>query len=126
VHLLYRSGNPLGQSVGRWMHISWNGWSETDSRTPASAVTTCVITYTYDAASRLTNVGDVSYTWDARGNLTSDGTFALHTHTTPPDGWCGRKASLPRWCTPTSPMACVWRNPWNLADPLSKDVTEFA
>jgi YD repeat-containing protein len=96
------------------------------SNRTAMTTTSGLITYTYDAASRLTNVGDVSYTWDARGNLTSDGTFALHTHTTPPDGWCGRKASLPRWCTPTSPMACVWRNPWNLADPLSKDVTEFA
>jgi YD repeat-containing protein len=36
---------------------------------------TGVTTYTFDAANRLTNVGDVSYTWDARGNLTSDGTF---------------------------------------------------
>ena len=61
---------------------------------------TGVTTYTYDAANRLTNLGDVSYTWDARGNLVSDGTFTLHTHTTPPDGWCGRRAPPSRWCTP--------------------------
>jgi len=36
---------------------------------------TTVTTYTYDAANRLTKVGDVVYTWDARGNLTNDGVF---------------------------------------------------
>jgi RHS repeat-associated protein len=36
---------------------------------------TTVTTYTYDAANRLTAVGDVAYTWDERGNLMSDGTF---------------------------------------------------
>ena len=36
---------------------------------------TTVTTYTYDAANRLTAVGDVAYTWDERGNLTSDGVF---------------------------------------------------
>jgi YD repeat-containing protein len=42
--------------------------------TTALAQTT-VTTYTYNAANRLTKVGDVVYSWDARGNLTSDGTF---------------------------------------------------
>ena len=36
---------------------------------------TSVTTYTYDAANRLTKVGNVVYTWDARGNLTNDGVF---------------------------------------------------
>jgi len=36
---------------------------------------TSVTTYTYDAANRLTKVGDVAYTWDAWGNLTNDGVF---------------------------------------------------
>ncbi len=30
------------------------------------------LSYTYDAAKRLTGVGGVAYTWDANGNLTSD------------------------------------------------------
>jgi YD repeat-containing protein len=34
-----------------------------------------VVTYTYDAANRLTSVGGETYTWDNRGNLTHDGTF---------------------------------------------------
>ncbi len=34
-----------------------------------------VTTYTYDAANRLTAVGNVSYTYDNRGNLTHDGVF---------------------------------------------------
>ncbi|MBN2003463.1 MAG: hypothetical protein JXA21_08920 [Anaerolineae bacterium] len=36
---------------------------------------TTVTTYTYNAANRLTKVGDVVYSWDARGNLVNDGTF---------------------------------------------------
>lgn len=43
------------------------------STTPLSG--TLVTTYTYDAANRLTRVGDTTYTWDERGNLTHDGTF---------------------------------------------------
>jgi RHS repeat-associated protein/uncharacterized repeat protein (TIGR01451 family) len=31
------------------------------------------LSYTYDAANRLTSVGGVTYTWDDNGNLTSDG-----------------------------------------------------
>jgi RHS repeat-associated protein len=31
------------------------------------------VSYTYDAANRLTSVGGVTYTWDDNGNLTSDG-----------------------------------------------------
>jgi len=34
-----------------------------------------VVTYTYDAANRLTGVGGETFTWDNRGNLTHDGTF---------------------------------------------------
>ena len=33
VRLLYRPGNALGQPAGRWVHIPWNGWNETDLRT---------------------------------------------------------------------------------------------
>jgi YD repeat-containing protein len=41
----------------------------------ALTTTTGVVTYTYDAANRLTGVGGETYTWDERGNLTHDGTF---------------------------------------------------
>ena len=34
VRLLYRPGNRLGQSAGRWVHVPWNGWTEQDFRTP--------------------------------------------------------------------------------------------
>ena len=34
------------------------------------------VSYTYDAANRLTSVGGVSYTWDDNGNLTSDGVLS--------------------------------------------------
>ncbi len=33
VRLLYSPGNVLGQPAGRWVHIPWNGWNETDLRT---------------------------------------------------------------------------------------------
>jgi hypothetical protein len=33
VRLLYRPGNAMGQPAGRWIHIPWNGWTETDLRT---------------------------------------------------------------------------------------------
>jgi hypothetical protein len=33
VRLLYRPGNALGQPAGRWVHIPWAGWNETDLRT---------------------------------------------------------------------------------------------
>jgi hypothetical protein len=33
VRLLYRPGNALGLPAGRWIHIPWNGWNETDLRT---------------------------------------------------------------------------------------------
>jgi hypothetical protein len=39
VRLLYRPGNRLGQSAGRWVHIPWNGWTEQDFRTPDVTVT---------------------------------------------------------------------------------------
>jgi len=33
VRMLYRPGNAMGQPSGRWIHIPWNGWTETDLRT---------------------------------------------------------------------------------------------
>jgi hypothetical protein len=33
--LLYEPGNRLGQRAGRWVHVPWNGWKETDFRTPS-------------------------------------------------------------------------------------------
>jgi hypothetical protein len=33
VRLLYRPGNALGLPAGRWIHIPWSGWNETDLRT---------------------------------------------------------------------------------------------
>jgi hypothetical protein len=52
---------------------------------------TTVTTYTYDAANRLTSVGDMAYTWDARGNLVNDGVF---TYTTDAAGWLVRADSV--------------------------------
>jgi YD repeat-containing protein len=40
------------------------------------------VSYSYDAANRLTSVGGVAYTWDANGNLTSDGVHSYsYDHT---------------------------------------------
>ena len=33
VRLRYKPGNAMGQVAGRWIHIPWNGWNETDFRT---------------------------------------------------------------------------------------------
>jgi len=41
----------------------------------ALTTTTGVVTYTYDAANRLTSVGGKTCTWYERGNLRHDGTF---------------------------------------------------
>jgi RHS repeat-associated protein len=75
VRLRYRPGNPLGQSASRWIHIPWNGWTETDFRTSAPAVTTRVITYTYDPLNRLTGADystgeSFAYQYDPVGNRT--------------------------------------------------------
>jgi hypothetical protein len=32
VRLLYDPGNAMGQPAGRWIHIPWDGWTETDLR----------------------------------------------------------------------------------------------
>jgi YD repeat-containing protein len=76
VRLRYRPGNPLGQSASRWIHIPWNGWTETDFRTSTPAVTTRVITYTYDPLNRLTGAGystgeSFACQYDAVGNRTA-------------------------------------------------------
>ncbi len=39
----------------------------------ATIASTAVMTYTYDAADRLTKAGTTNYTWDNNGNLTNDG-----------------------------------------------------
>ena len=33
VRLHYKPGNAMGLVFGRWIHIPWNGWNETDFRT---------------------------------------------------------------------------------------------
>jgi hypothetical protein len=33
IRLLYLPGNRLGQPAGRWLHMPWHGWNETDFRT---------------------------------------------------------------------------------------------
>jgi len=86
MRLLYRPGNPLGQRASRWIHVPWNGWTETDFRTLASAgttTTTRTITYTYDPLNRLTGADyrsteltagptgeSFAYQYDAVGNRT--------------------------------------------------------
>ncbi|MBN2003465.1 MAG: hypothetical protein JXA21_08930 [Anaerolineae bacterium] len=52
----------------------------------ATVESTTVTTYTYNAANRLTKVGNVVYTWDARGNLLSDGTFTYTYNAAGRDG----------------------------------------
>jgi YD repeat-containing protein len=90
VRLLYRPDNRLGQTASRWVHVPWNGWAETDFRTPAESPvagfsadpvsgaapvqTTTVITCTYDPLNRLTGAeyldGTFSaYQYDAAGRL---------------------------------------------------------
>ncbi len=69
--LLYRP-NRLGQSASRWIHVPWNGWNETDFRTPPPIVVR-TITYTYDSLYRLTqadySTGEAfAYAYDAVGN----------------------------------------------------------
>ena len=61
VRLLCAPGNALGQSASRQgtprvpVHIPWNGWHETDFRTPAVSATIIsrTIHYTYDPLGRL-------------------------------------------------------------------------
>jgi len=35
--LLYRPGNALGLPAGRWVHIPWGSWNETDLRAATTA-----------------------------------------------------------------------------------------
>jgi len=67
-------------STGEQFEYAYDGVGNRTTYTVTLGSTT-VTTYTYDAANRLTSVGDVAYTWDARGNLTNDGTFTYTYNT---------------------------------------------
>jgi len=72
--------DPLGRlitatySTGESFEYRYDAVGNRTAMTTTLGATT-VTTYTYDAANRLTKVGDVVYTWDDRGNLTNDGVF---------------------------------------------------
>jgi hypothetical protein len=87
--LLYRPGNRLGQSASRWLHMPWNGWTETDFRTVEEPIMG-LMAYN-DSPTALGNVttltatittgSNVTYTW-ALGDGTP-GSGAVLTHTYP-------------------------------------------
>jgi hypothetical protein len=86
--LLYRPGNRLGQSIGRWVHVPWNGWTEQDFRTPAVTYTTGMITYACDPLSRLISAGystgeSFAYRYDAGRPWRSHGNRTAYTATAP-------------------------------------------
>ena len=88
IRLLYRPGNRLGQSAGRWVHIPWNGWAEQDFRTaewpiaglvasndgptPLGGVTTLTATVTAGS--------NVSYTWAFGDGAIGSGQVVTHTY----------------------------------------------
>jgi hypothetical protein len=100
VRLLYRPGNALGQPAGRWVHIPWAGWNETDLRTtlnqlpeadagPKQAVDTNALV-TLDGSGSSDPDGDLplTYYWTQTGGTAvtlSDPAVVMPTFTAPPE-----------------------------------------
>ena len=91
VRWLYAPDNALGQPAGRWLHVPWNGWLETDFRTATVAETpisglaavndsptilgqVTTLTATVSAGS------NVNYTWAFGDGDTSAGAIVTHTY----------------------------------------------
>jgi YD repeat-containing protein len=95
VRLLYRPGNRLGQSAGRWIHIPWNGWAETDFRTAAS-VPIAGLAATNDSPTTLGQLTMLTATVTAGTNVSYEWAFgdgeagsgSVVTHTYPDAGVC--------------------------------------
>jgi len=91
VRWLYAPDNVLGQPAGRWLHVPWNGWLETDFRTATVAETpisdlaavndgpttlgqATTLTATVSAGS------NINYTWAFGDGDTSAGASVTHTY----------------------------------------------
>jgi RHS repeat-associated protein len=89
VRLLYRPGNRLGQSAGRWIHVPWNGWAEADFRT-AAGVPIAGLSAVNDGPTTLgqlttltatvTAGTDVSYAWAFGDGEMGSGSVVTHTY----------------------------------------------
>ncbi len=97
VRLLYRPGNRLGLPAGRWIHVPWNGWEETDLRTPSPTAVKLLsfvaepasggVLLAWETASERDNVGFNLYrseTEEVLGLLLNDG---LIPSALPGGGW---------------------------------------
>ncbi|HLF25275.1 MAG TPA: FG-GAP-like repeat-containing protein [Anaerolineae bacterium] len=88
--VLYRPGNRLGQTSSRWLHIPWNGWSETDFRTPyepvvahfsgAPLVGAVPLTVTFVN----TSTGAASFVWNFGDGQSSTLENPVHVYTATP------------------------------------------
>ncbi len=99
VRLLYEPGNALGQPAGRWVHIPWAGWNETDLRTAnqapvadagADQVVNPNALVTLDGSGSTDPDGDLplAYLWTQTGGpavTLSDATAVQPTFTAPSD-----------------------------------------
>ncbi|MGD8623433.1 MAG: FG-GAP-like repeat-containing protein [Anaerolineae bacterium] len=87
--LLSPPGNRLGQSAGRWLHVPWNGWTETDFRTVEEPI--MGLRAYNDSPTALGNVTTLTATITAGSNVTytwtlgdgAPGSDAVLTHTYP-------------------------------------------
>jgi YD repeat-containing protein len=88
VRLLYRPGNRLGQSAGRWIHVPWNGWTETDFRTADEPIAGLAATNDSPTlAGQLTTLTatvtagtNVAYTWAFGDGEMGSGSVVTHTY----------------------------------------------
>ena len=99
VRLLYRPGNALGQPAGRWIHIPWSGWNETDLRTEPNLppvadagldqITPTLSLVTLDGSASFDPDGDdpLSYRWTQAGGplVTFTANLSVTTFTAPAD-----------------------------------------
>ncbi len=87
VRLHYRPGAPLGMTGGRWIHMPWNGWLESDFQTAPGALTGVTATNdsptTIGDTTTLTGTSDstyVTYAWDFGDGETGNGKVVTHTY----------------------------------------------
>ena len=80
VRLLYRPGNALGQPAGRWLHIPWAGWNETDLRTAPNQPPAA------DAGPDQAVTTSATVALDGSGSSDPDGDLPLAYHWTQTDG----------------------------------------
>jgi len=86
VRLLYRPGNPLAMSAGRWIHMPYNGWLETDFQTARGALSVSASNDSPTAlgsATTLTATSGstyVTYAWNFGDSASGSGKVVTHTY----------------------------------------------